>query len=548
MATYKQQQQQQPSTDGFKYATIEIASDESLPTTCNKRIIIEIDNSDSMKMTCSVDQTRLQKVTDTVMKIITYLFRSEYDLSNIWVGVNSYNDQHKVLIEPVQVTGLTAPQKEETLQTFSDVLGSIVPNGMTNIETPVKRFVQMTQATRQERSSCLQMIQDIKASLYQESLTPAELCVLGDQLKSTSQQLEALPEFEDYLILLTDGQITRGALEDAIVDRYISRVVDDPTTSIYFIGFAKEHSASGLNKMDCRTGNYFGVINGAEGTAIAAAEIIFRIANPGIHRNIVLSIHSGGAQIYDALLNQWVPQISMGLFTPGKSIEFYTRIPADEDEASVELKYGQMQNQQQPQNSIIIRMDGTLTPNQSEYGMLRLESLQLMAEIKRHNEMYESIDYLTTPKRTVFKGLFAKTNQLIQKIELSDQSTTPEMLDLFNDVKMCQLTMGGYSSTSLMYNIGRLNAQWFGTCMRNSNVDAADITSHLYDGTHHDAMQAPTEPAFLGRAISDSTPRCISDCMATLSQQQQQPMDEDFDIESQASATFPPQATIAKRC
>lgn len=541
MATYKQQQQ--PSADGFKYATIEIASDESLPTTCNKRIIIEIDNSDSMKMTCGVDQTRLQKVTDTVMKIITYLFRPEYDLSNIWVGVNSYNDQHKVLIEPVQVTGLTASQKDETFQTFSEVLASIVPNGMTNIETPVRRFVEITQATRQERSSCLQMIQHIKASLYHESLTPAELSCLGDQLKSTSQQLEALPEFEDYLILLTDGQITRGANEDVILSRYISRVVEDPTTSIYFIGFAKEHSASGLNKMDSRSGNYFGVINGVEGTAIAAAEIIFRIANPGIHRNIVLSIHSGGAQIYDALLNQWVPQISMGLFTPGKSIEFYTRIPADEDESSVELKYGQMQPPQ-PQHSIIIPLDGTLTPNQSEYGMLRLESLQLMAEIKRHNEMYESIDYLTGTKRKVFKGLFAKTTELIQKIETSDQSTTPEMLDLFNDVKMCQLTMGGYSSTSLMYNIGRLNAQWFGTCMRNSNVDAADITSHLYDGTHHDDMKAPTEPAFLGRVMSDSTPRCISECMVTLSQQ---PMDEVFDIENQASETFP-LATIAKRC
>ena len=500
-------------TNGFKHATFSVSTEETLPSVTSKRIIIEIDQSGSMSQNCDVGFTRLQKVTDTVEKIVSYLFRPEYNGSNVWIGVNSYNDDHHVRIPPVLVTGLSEFGQTETMDRFHQLLTSIRPDGMTNIEKPVKSFVEgnhVKQVIHEERKTCLGRINEIKESLF-KPLSPSELVDLSRQLTETSEKLQSLPEFEDYLILLTDGQITRGLNEERIIDQYLSQLSLEEASMVYFIGFGKEHSASGLNKMDRGIGNYFGVINGAEATAIAAAEIIFRIVNPGL-KNIRLSVSEGNAQFYDAMKNQWVSQLSMGMLTPGKTTEFYTRIPEAEEQSCIEFS----SNSAAP---VGFFLDGELTPERAEYGALRLETLQVMSETKQINERFSSIDYPTRTKDDLFRTLYQRSSTLLEKMEASPQSTVPEMVDLFNDLKACQLTMGGFSGVSSLYAIGRLNAQWFGSCMRNTDISAADITAHMYDSTG--VALPPTQPVSLGRQFSESTPRCISDCMATLSQQQE---------------------------
>jgi hypothetical protein len=328
--------------------------------------------------------------------------------------------------------------------------------------------------------------------------------------RQTSTKLQSLPDVEDYLILLTDGLINRGLTEVPIVDTYLRELIPVQASRLYYIGFGKEHSAHGLNTLDRGNGNYFSVFSGDEATAIAAAEIIFRIAKPG-PRNVALSVRQGNGKFYDANKNEWVSEINMGMLTPGRSIEFYTRIPQSEDESLIEYKFDGTK-------ILLVPLEGHLTTDEAMFSELRLDALKMMAEIKERNQLYSAIDYLSRQKKDCFQELYQRANAVLKRIEESAIATAPETVDLQNDVKTCLLTMGGHSSISSLYSISRLNAQWYGTCMRNKDIAGTDVTAHMYDYTGLYDHQ-PGAPVAMNRQMSEATPRCISDCMRALSQQ-----------------------------
>lgn len=392
------------TTNECKYATFSVSTDDNpSATTCRKNITLEIDNSDSMKQQCGEGLTRLGKVLETVVQIVKYLFRPEYADSNIWIAVNSYNDNHRQHICPTQITGLSPEEQERVLAEFVGLSQIIRPDSMTNIENPVKAFVETVGSTADmslEREACLQTISEIKAALFQSLLSPDELVGLSQTLTATSLRLQSLPVVENYLVLLTDGQITRGMVETQIVETYLREMPLQNVNQLYFIGFGKEHSAGGLNTLDRGIGNYFGVLSGSEGTAIAVAEIIFRIAKPGL-RNIALSIRHGNGLIFDAPKGIWAPEISMGMFTPGRTFEFYVRIPLDEDESLIEYKHGNGH-----QVSLVPLEGGPA--NDPVFSELRLETLKLMSEINTQNRMFSSIDYLSKSKTAVFSALLSR--------------------------------------------------------------------------------------------------------------------------------------------
>lgn len=506
-----------PLAASFQYGCLSILAAPIATSITKKRIIIEIDQSESMKQMCGDDQTRLEKVLETVIKVIKYLFREEYNATNVWIGINSYNDRHQVHIEPMQITGKSVDEQEQILHRFETLFKTIRPDGFTNIENPIRDFVE--QIKEKEPTERLRHLRD---ALLQNNLSLLEISRLTQELSATCQALMEEVQEEDFLILLTDGQITKGMDEKDIVATYLQPNLNAiQSCRLYFIGFGKEHSATGLDTLDRGIGNYFSVISGVESTAIAAAEIIFRIVRPGPQKVVLTTLleeqqqqqqPNQHHQIFNALKNTWESQISLGMLTPGKRMEFYTRISKE----MVGVPKIEITTHNDPV-ALQISLEGELSEEETTYSVLRLESLQFLGQVKLNHYQFRKSDFITQTKKMVFKELYVEASHLLEKLHQSDEGHDSEMTDLYNDVKTCLLTMGGYSSVSELYNLSRLNAQWFGSCMRNAEISHKDITSQIYDSTG--TFEVPLAPVSLGRQYSEATPTCLVECMRSVSQQ-----------------------------
>ena len=259
--------------EGYQFGVIKYTIGEIPITTDTLVVFVSIDQSGSMD-TASSDGTKrmasAKHFTTNLLKFIADLHETHG--SNVFVYITGFDDK----INPI-ITGSVNQITHANVDIWCQLIEQkLYPRGSTDFEQILK-------------------------------YTNAQIILIHDEH----------PEYKIHHLLLTDGQITVGCYDTAILRTYLH-----PHCNNVFVGFGKDHCSQTLTELatSLTNKNSYLFVDKTEFAARICADVIFAMFY-GAVEDPVIRITQG--LIFNAESNTWESEIAIGTLCAEKTYTFY---------------------------------------------------------------------------------------------------------------------------------------------------------------------------------------------------------------------------------
>lgn len=316
-----------------------------------------------------------------------------------------------------------------------------------------------------------------------QNLQPAGFTNLENPLKEIQKIFKEEDEYEKCVILLTDGDITKGERSHDILSQLVNK------NYVYkFIGFGCEHNSLLLQKLS----NYYGgsnhFISNIEESPIAFSEIIYELLYPGLN-HVSFTIENG--EIYDSNTNTWTTTIKLYCIVSEVIRSFHIRTTNYIDDVKIKMK---IENEEK--DFAAIKSENKINLNYFQHRQIVLSSLYL-AKYNNTNLVYKK----EIKQFLIYLKKFMELNQL---------TTNVDYKILCDDLHILYETIG--TNKSDMY----IHARW----KSQSNQSSYQITDIIgVIKQENDKEDEQNIPHKLLKQLSSNTSPTIKQLMRETSQE-----------------------------
>jgi hypothetical protein len=259
----------------YKFGIVDMRMANSIPiTTQHLHIFCTIDSSASMSDIGSDGMTKISHIHHTLENMLRH-FHGNHECD-----VSIYLQTFDTVIKPI-ITDV-ANIRDADIEELTKRIHNITPDGSTNIEL----------------------------ALYTASCNIASYKV-------------ANPKHEIVHLFLTDGDITKGAIDHNVLFGWVPKCC----TNI-FIGYGIHHNAQLLSRLSNNKGDEYKFIDALENAPLVYGEIIHSMLYKAIENATVTATNG---ELYDYKTNSWTSELSVGNLL-GEQVKTYhirTKNPED---------------------------------------------------------------------------------------------------------------------------------------------------------------------------------------------------------------------------
>ena len=309
----------------YQFGTIEIQMKPNLPIINNPiYLIFNIDVSGSMGDKCIDGRTKMEHIKYTLENMIR-LFHKHQE-TNISIYVQCFDSNVKQIIDTIN---LHDTEIEEIIR----LLKNIYPENLTNIEL------------------ALQTAQEKIENYHQNN-----------------------PDSEIIHIFLTDGDITKGSIDN----NYLSTLVSQKCKNI-FIGYGINHNSVLLSSLSKNKNDEYRFIDALEKAGLVYGEIIHGILYTAL-KDVILSTEEE-TEMYNFLTNTWEKRLEIGNLSSEQMKTIHIRSKTQQNIF--------LSGKTVDENIIIFEATSKCTVDLSIY-MFRQKTQELLYEVRKVSEKYKS--------------------------------------------------------------------------------------------------------------------------------------------------------------
>lgn len=474
-----------PDTPEMKFGILEITI-ASTPVLSNEQVIdASIDVSGSMADMCKDGKSKNDHIKHTIINIVKSITK-ETD-ANITLGITSFDHTITEVLPDTKINS-------ENFDFIKLNIQDLEPNGSTNINLAISK-----QTTRTEKRQAL--------------------------------SIETMCPIIHTNITLTDGLANIGETNLTKISKYIS-----PISNNIFIGYGKDHDATGLQLLADSTpnGKYY-YIDAVEEGYLIFGEILNSILF-GALQNITFEIENG--EIYNYKTNTWSSTLTIDTLTSEVIKQFHLK-SINPRNVVVKIFAASIIHGETEASLILDDIDEIPALTNEDTDEPELKDLSVYLLRQKTQELMFKAHYQNISSNTNINAYNNQINQQREQLlrtEINDLSTfmqcyldqnpqnkkdEEKIQGLIEDMQVILKTIGSLKAS--MYSSARSNSQGEQRAYNMGSIDPADLyenrrkrfNTHPLNQHQHQHQHQHFNPTFASPDINDMPIRHLTQSNTT---------------------------------